>query len=170
MQIVLLILKLISEVFKMIWCWSSCVWGMRKAQGTPTSLPSVFTSVCMVDVFLSLPFQSACVFRSYLLQTWFLFFIYSITPCLLIGAFTPFTLKVIIERYILSFFFVICFLVVFVVLCSFFSSVALFPSVWWLSLVLCLDYFLFIFCVSHVFDLLLSLGSYIIAYAYSSLY
>ena len=71
------------------------------------------------------------------------FCIHSATLCLLIGAFSPFTFKVIVDMCVLIGILLIVFVVLF---CSFlllfFSSLV----IWWLSSVLCLDSSLF-FCV-----------------------
>ena len=61
--------------------------------------------ICMEYIFPSSHFQSICVLRSEVgfLQTayiWVLFFNYSASLCLLVGAFNPFTFKVIIEIYV----------------------------------------------------------------------
>ena len=39
-QTVFLILRSTFQLFKMIWCWSSCVWGTRQTQSPSTTLTS----------------------------------------------------------------------------------------------------------------------------------
>lgn len=101
---------------------------------------------CLHDIFF--PFFCFLVFKVYLLQAaynWVLFFIYSITLCLLIEAFSPVTFKIVTYRYI---FIAICYL-----FCGCFYRVSLILlllcfMVCWLSLVIYFDPLLFILCIS----------------------
>ena len=75
------------------------------------------------------------------------FCIHSATLCILIGTFTPFIFKVIIDMYVLI-------AILFIVSGHFCSTFLLFLPllsslvIWWLSLVLCLDSSVFCVCVS----------------------
>lgn len=110
-------------------------------------------SICRQYLFPSITF-SLCVsfdlkqvfYRQHICGS--CFFMYSSTLCLLIGAFSPFTFKVIIHRYVVIAILLLsdCFVVL---LCSF--LILLFPSLlcWWLSM-LCFSSYLFIVHVSLI--------------------
>ena len=88
--------------------------------------------------------------------SWFLVRFVSTVPlrnsslCLLVGAFSPLTFKVIIDMYVVI---AILLTVLDLFLLLFFSSLLLLFShllVWWLSLVLCFSWFFYFVCVSIV--------------------
>ena len=74
----------------------------------------------------------------------FCFCIHWANLCLLVGAFSPFTFKVIVEMYVLTAILLTVWdLVLLVFFLPFFCSLV----VWWLSLVLCLDCFFLFACI-----------------------
>ena len=73
-----------------------------------SSLPQLFFPFHLHEIFFpSLYFLSICIFQSEMVlleaaYIWILFLIDSATLCLLVGAFKPFTFKLIIDRYVFS--------------------------------------------------------------------
>ena len=130
-------LSFVSLCFKvyLVWyeyCYPSFHFHLHEI---PLTIPSF--SVCVFTSEVSCGWH---IYGSHFLFFFFFVFIHSATLCLLIGVFSPFTFKVIIDKYIL----IAISLIVwgyFVVLAFFllllFSSLV----IWWLFLVLCLDYF-----------------------------
>ena len=107
------------------------------------AIPTLICFYLHEILFLSSHFQSKFVFSSKesLVGSnwWVLFFIQSMTICLLIGIFIPLIFKVIVDRYVLSVILLLVFLVVFnFSLFFFFLLLAFSLVVWWFSLVVCL--------------------------------
>ena len=106
-----------------------------------TYLHGIHSSILSLSVCISLD-RSKSLLGS--LHT--VLFLHLATLCLLIVAFSSFTLKLIIDMYVL-----IAFLKLWGCFCSsflFLSSFALFSYIWWLCLLLGLDSFFFFVCVS----------------------